>query len=85
MRVETLMQLWVVEYSLSQKAVHIHQVEDAMKANVRMILSGEVNDYLMIAVTETRDDADQICTAFLKRFHPEPSEPEVEDQESEAA
>lgn len=63
-----ILKLWVVEYSLSQQALHVHQVDEAIEANVRMIMNGTSNDYLPIALVDTREEAGRLCDLFLKQL-----------------
>lgn len=64
-----IMKLWVAEYSKSQDAMHVHQVEDAIDSNLGMILrSGDTNDYLMIGLALSHDGASAICNTLRKRL-----------------
>ena len=59
------MDLWVVEYSLSQRAFHISTVREMLETNFRMIVQHqESNDYLVVGVAETRQEADEISNLF---------------------
>lgn len=48
-----------VEYSLTQKCYHVSDVRETIKTNNRMILTGKDNRYLIIALCETREEADE--------------------------
>ncbi len=69
MTAREMMDLWVVEYSPTQKALHVHQIDDAIQANSRMILENRrANDYLMIGVAQSREQADAICEVFKTKL-----------------
>lgn len=58
-------QWWVAEYSKSQDAMHVHRVGDAIDSNLGQILrAGVANDYLMVGLAGTHDEASTICDAL---------------------
>ena len=60
-----LMNLFVVEYSLSQGAFHISTIEEMLQNNVRMILQRQTsNDYLVVGVAATHEEAVKLSKVF---------------------
>jgi hypothetical protein len=48
---------WVAEYSVSQKAFHIHTVKDMCERNLFNVMMGKESDYLPIGMFETHQSA----------------------------
>jgi hypothetical protein len=60
-----LMNLFVVEYSLSQGAFHISTIKEMLQNNVGMILHRQTsNDYLVVGITETHEEAVKLSKVF---------------------
>lgn len=56
-----IMDLFVVEYSISQKAFNLCSVREMLDHNCRMILSYHTsNDYLVVGIAETYDAANAL-------------------------
>lgn len=64
MTAREMMDLWAVEYSPTQKALHVHQVGNAVQKNARMIFENQANDYLLVGLAQTREQAGIICDSF---------------------
>lgn len=56
--------LWLAEYSLTQDAMHVEQIDDAIRNSAEMILAGQSNDYMVIRIAESHDEASAICDAL---------------------
>ena len=48
---------YVAEYSIEQNCFHIEQLNDLLKINIEAALSKKHNDYQMIGIFETYDEA----------------------------
>lgn len=65
MMANPLMNLFVVEYSLSQGAFHVSTIEDMLQTNVRMILHHQTsNDYLVVGLAATHEEAVELSKVF---------------------
>ncbi len=65
--IKNFRELYVVEYSLSQQAFNVSTVDEMLDKNCRMILRHHTsNDYLVIGIAETREEASNLVTAFRK-------------------
>lgn len=62
-----ILSLIVVEWSVKQKAFHIHKVEQMVKGNFINACVRGTSDYLPIGVFETETEAD----AFIEKVKPE--------------
>lgn len=60
--------LWVAEYSLSQKTIHVQTVSEACSRNIEASLSGRPTDYLMIGLGESYEEASRIARSFRARI-----------------
>jgi hypothetical protein len=57
--------LFVVEYSLSQRAFNVATLEDIIRTNIRMIVQHHrSNDYLVVGVARTHSEANDIVNLF---------------------
>lgn len=77
-----MMNVWLAEYSLSQDAMHVHQVSSAIEVNLRMIIAGITNDYRVIGIAETYEGAKDICRSLrgkLDALKPKAVEPEKDE------
>jgi hypothetical protein len=59
LRLEEFNQLWVIEYSVSQKAFSVRTVSEMLENNRANVLQEVPVDYLPIGFTHSRDDADK--------------------------
>jgi len=60
-----IMDLFVVEYSVSQKAFNLCTVREMLDHNCRMILSHKTsNDYLVVGIAESYDEANRLRATF---------------------
>lgn len=58
LRLEEFNQLWVIEYSVSQKAFSVRTVSEMLENNRSNVLQEVSVDYLPVGFTHSRDDAD---------------------------
>lgn len=61
--------LWLAEYSLTQDAMHVEQLSDAIRNSAEMIQAGESNDYMIIGAANSHDEASAICEALRDRLN----------------
>jgi len=61
-----LKNLWVAEYSASQRCFHVATLESALVANTSMVIGKNNNDYLMFWVGETCEEANAACDAMAE-------------------
>lgn len=60
------LQLYTLEYSTSQDAYHIARLGEIIKVNLDMIYRGKSNDYLLIGVFNSYEEAFE----FMNRHKP---------------
>lgn len=60
--------LWVAEYSLSQKAIHVQTVREACSRNIEAALNNRATDYLVIGLGESHEEASRIAKSFRTRI-----------------
>ena len=53
-------EIWVIEYSLKQKAFHIEELSEACKTNIMTIKGNKELDYLPVYYTTSLADANKI-------------------------
>jgi len=67
-------EMFVVEYSVQGRCVHIHTVHEMLKTNLQHILDGVSNDYKPVALAKSAEEASQqadiIEDAIKKRKTP---------------
>lgn len=61
-----ILKLIVVEYSLKQKAFHVHKVSEMVKINFANIKAKRTIDYLPLGIFETQEQADD----FISKMRP---------------
>lgn len=61
-------EMWVVEWSPSQKQYHIQTVGEMLEANLRAVAHGVDVDYVPIAIARTGVEADQISNMLEAKF-----------------
>lgn len=61
-------EMWVVEWSPSQRQYHIQTVGEMLEANLRAVAHGVNVDYVPIAIARTAEEADQISNMLEAKF-----------------
>jgi hypothetical protein len=64
---DALRALFVLEYSVEQDAFHISTLGDILASNLRKLASLKSADYMMLAITETYDEASQAAAKLRFR------------------
>jgi len=59
-------ELWVSEYSATQKAFHIETFKEAVVSNAGMVAEKQNNDYLIFEVFKTFKEANAACDAMKR-------------------
>jgi hypothetical protein len=57
MKASDVLNLYVLEYSPSQKCFHIDSLETAIETNLRQLKDGHPSDWALVGVTESREEA----------------------------
>lgn len=63
--------LWVVEFSISQKAFHLSTMTEMVKNNILNVMERTQSDYVAIGVFNNTEDADtyiQRCYDDIKNY-----------------
>jgi hypothetical protein len=61
------MDLFVVEYSLSQGAFNVSTIKEMLEHNFRMIVKRQTsNDYLVVGIAASHEDASKVVDSFRK-------------------
>ena len=60
--------MYIVEYSVKQKAFHISDVKTSIEKNLMSSLSGEINDYKIIGFCATHEGAHTYIDDLKVRF-----------------
>jgi hypothetical protein len=68
LRLEEFNQLWVVEFSVSQKAFNVRTVTEMLENNRSNVLQEISVDYSPIGFTYTREDADAVVDRLRKNI-----------------
>ena len=58
--------MWVVEYSPSQKAWHIHEAEEAAQKNLEMAMSGQWSDWIVVGTAGDGSKASDVAQRLRK-------------------
>jgi ArsR family metal-binding transcriptional regulator len=61
--------LFVVEYSAMQNAFHVQTVSEMLLSNIRRFTMQDGNDYVPMAFTETKEEADKIVASLRERVN----------------
>lgn len=61
------MEIWVVEYSKTQGCFHVTTLEDSVEKNRRMYDNDANNDYQIIALADTFEEAHEIARELRKQ------------------
>jgi hypothetical protein len=61
---ESIMNLWVAEYSAQQQAFNVDSLGRALKTNAMLIQNREGLDYLPFGIFRTIEEADAACDAM---------------------
>jgi len=56
--------MFTVEYSKEQKAFHVDDLKSTLDKNILWALNKNENDYKVIALTNTKKEADKIVIGF---------------------
>jgi hypothetical protein len=61
--------LWVVEWSPDQRCLHVERLGDVLETNRTIMLGRRASPgYLLIAIFETEDEAEDFADAFEARM-----------------
>lgn len=63
-----LNELHVVEFSLSQKCFHLHSAMEMIKGNMMNIIGRCQDDWAVIGIFETEEDADKFIEKYRDRI-----------------
>lgn len=55
-------ELWVAEYSIQQKCVHVGAMNDMLECNIKKVLRGIDNGYVPLFVSESREEASKFAS-----------------------
>lgn len=61
------MGFYVAEYSVNQHSFHVDDLARALAMNRRNALDKLSNDYMILAITKTMDEAQAYCKEFRKK------------------
>ena len=64
---EVIEQVWVVEYSHSQRAFNVQQLGTALQDNLLALLEARQSDYSIVAVAMSANDANKLCAVLDSR------------------
>jgi hypothetical protein len=53
--------LWIVEWSPQQKRFHTHTMEDAIKNNLEVMLSGRRSDWIVVGFARNHEESHKVC------------------------
>jgi hypothetical protein len=59
-------EIWVAEYSPQQGCFHIETANRAVGSNLRQIMAGWTNSYLVFAVCASTEEANRACDMLAK-------------------
>ena len=62
-------EMFVVEWSPSQKQFHIHSVGEMLESNLHAALHGFEADYVPLAIAPTESEADQVAAAIEAKMN----------------
>ena len=68
MKVERVKEMWVVEYSVIQECFNISTMLKAMENNISTMITGRPNDYLIIGLFDSLDEARNHCDSIKKKI-----------------
>lgn len=71
MPISLLQRLYVLEYSKSQDAFHLHPLTDAVKTNLQMLLSGYSGDFVPVGLFVDPKNAAMVITRLRKMMKTE--------------
>lgn len=60
--------LWVVEYSQSQRAFSVERLSETVATNLDMFFRSRACDHSIVAVTRTRKEAVAVCNFLDSRY-----------------
>ena len=63
-----LNELYLVEYSPSQKAYNIDTFENILMQNIKNIMNNNIVDYFVIGYGKTLKDAQELANLFLEKM-----------------
>ena len=76
--------LFVVEWSPTQKCVHIQSLKDSLAKNRAAVMTGAKSDWLTILVTDSRQEAHDFAAEIQNwRDHDEEIQQEVDTEYAE--
>ena len=79
MKQETILKMtdmWIVEYSSDQGCFHVQRLSETLRSNMSMVLRRTSNDFLPIALAESREEANAFAYRFNEMMATETVEPE---------
>lgn len=59
-------ELWVCEYSITQKCFHIDTLEKVLEVNRSMLRSGRVPSYIPLGVFASDEEARKFCRDWVR-------------------
>lgn len=59
---------WVVEYSVKQNCFHVTTLEDALKINWETAIKKIDNDYRILSITSSFEDANNLADELRKKM-----------------
>lgn len=59
--------LWAIEFSQAQGAFHVQPLSDSALTNLGLFFEARPSDYVLLGVTQTRNEADAICASLNER------------------
>ena len=59
---------YVVEFSTRQKFFHISTFKESIESNIRTALNNIDNDYKIIGIFETYEQANDFCNQYRNKF-----------------
>ncbi len=69
--------IWLAEYSVTQGAFHIETGREMMESNLRQIVGGWTNNYLLFAVCGSHDEASRACDTLAKAMEQHGGRPTI--------
>ena len=67
-----LSEIWIVEYSRSQRCFHVETLDETVKANLYIAERGSNTDYIPVAVCRSHDAAIDTSEALRALLSPKP-------------
>ena len=61
-----LNEIYLAEYSVTQGCFHVETAREAMESNLRQIVGGWTNSYLVFAVCGSHEEAGEACDVLAE-------------------